>query len=186
MKVKWYSNFTRNILYFQSIIRNKTIAKTALLNGIKPGNLSKLISELEETIGYPLLKRSVKGVTPTHAGQQIYELGLHLERIINEIENLQTVAVPNPLFIHIYVSPDIETPCFDEFMQRHPEFKIINTEDTNYCDLAILNQKPENPSLNYTHCTIGNELQQNIWITCNENHSNAMLLFDFIIAKLVS
>lgn len=186
MNVKWYSSFVRNILYFQSVIRNKTIAKTAQLNGIKPGNLSKLISELEQTVGCLLLDRSVKGVTPTREGQRIYELGLRLENTINEIKNLQSTAFINPQHIYIYIASDVEIPCLNEFIQKHPELKIINTEDINYSDLAVLNQKPENPDISYTHCTLGNEFRQNIWITCNEKHPNAMLLFDFIIAKIVS
>lgn len=186
MNIKNRINLIRSILYMQDVIRNGTITHTAEQNGIKAPNLSKLLTELEETLGCKLLNRSSRGIIPTPEGLKIYNLTMELENGLNNLENICNKKLINPHELRLYIADGLEIPILCDFRSIDPELHLTKVTGTEDADIAILNYKPEKAGQKYTRLKIGNSLQQNIWLIVNENHPAAMEFFDFIIAKLLS
>lgn len=186
MNIKNSITFIRSILYLQAVIRCGTISHTAAANGIKAANLSKLLTELETELGCKLLDRNSRGVTPTKMGKRIYTIALELEHALAELENICKTKLINPNQINYYISEDMEINDIEAFSSLYPNIIITKTEEEYTADIAVLNHFPEDASASYTRCAIGNNIKQEIWITCNEKHPSAMLLYDFIIEKLLA
>lgn len=66
-------------------IREGSIARAAARENIAPSALSRRISDLERTLGVPLLARRARGVEPTEAGRAALALA---ERIDDDLESL--------------------------------------------------------------------------------------------------
>lgn len=186
MNIKNNINFVRSILYLQAVIRSGTISKTAAANGIKAANLSKLLTELETEIGCKLLNRSSRGVTPTKEGSHIYTIALELEHALAELENIRKTKLIDPNRITFYISDDMKLENIEAFLASQPNIGFVKVEEEYAADIAVLNHAPLDANTSYTRCTIGNSVKQEIWITCNEKHPAAMLLYDFIIGKLLA
>lgn len=186
MNIKNSINFIRAVLYLQAVIRSGAICRTASVNGIKAANLSKILNLLEKEIGCRLLDRTSRGVTPTKEGKKIYTIALELEHSLAQLEEISKTKLINPNRLNIYISKELKIECLDEFFEKNKHINFIFTEDEFSADLAVLNHYPDTPDCSYTHCTIGKEIKQNIWITCCEKHPSALSLYDFIIAKLLA
>lgn len=186
MNIKNRINLIRSILYMQDVVRNGTITHTAEQNGIKAPNLSKLLTELEETLGCKLLNRSSRGIIPTPEGLKIYNLTLELENGLNYLENICKEKLINPQELRLYIADGLEIPILCDFRSADPELRLIKVTGREDADVAVLNYKPEKAGENYTRLKIGSGLQQNIWLSVNENHPASMEFYDFIIGKLLS
>lgn len=185
MSVKNNTNFIRDILYLLSTIRNGSINTAAEQNGIKPANLSKLLTGLEETLGCKLLERSSRGVRPTKEGKEIFELSSVLEQGLEKLEKLRKDSFVNPHHVNIYISENMQLNCLNEFTTTYPDLDVTLIDSESIADVAVLNQPPLYINTSFTKCSIGNNLSQTVWISCDERHKSALLLFDFIIAKLL-
>lgn len=186
MNIKTNISFIRSILYLQAVIRSGTISRTAATNGIKAANLSKLLTVLETELGCKLLERNSRGVTPTKKGKRIYTIALELEHALAELENIRKTKLINPNQINFYISQDMKIDNIEAFSIKYPNILLTQVEEEHIADIAVLNHFPEDASASYTRCTIGNSIKQEVWITCNEKHPSAMLLYDFIIEKLLA
>ena len=65
-------------------------------------NLSKAIKELEESVGFPVFRRTSKGVVPTENGKILLKYAAHImeqldeiEKIADEIPELQVLGDPS-------------------------------------------------------------------------------------------
>jgi DNA-binding transcriptional LysR family regulator len=74
-----------SLRYFAIVVEHGNIAQAARVNGIAASAISKRISDLEDQIGVPLIRRLRDGIEPTAAGQELYkyvqEIGLTVERL---------------------------------------------------------------------------------------------------------
>lgn len=186
MSIKNNISLIRSILYLQDVIRSGTISHTAMQNGIKPSNLSKLLSELEEALGCELLIRNTKGIFPTTHGQTIYNIAVELEKTLHKFENICQNHFINPDELNIYISESLDIPCLNEFQSTNKQLQLITCGDYRVADFAVLNHEPDNTNFSCTQSHIGNNIHQKIWIICNEKHQAALEIFDFIIVKLLS
>jgi len=84
MSIKQKLSLIKAALYFNEVLREKKISAAAQKNGIKQTNLSKLISEFEQAVNIPLLRRDNTGITPTNYGLKISETIKELEQKITE------------------------------------------------------------------------------------------------------
>lgn len=184
MNIKYNSNFIRDLLYLIATIRNGQITITAEQNGIKPSNLSRLLTELEKTIGCKLIIRSCRGIKPTQYGQEIYELALCLEHNLQKLENIYKHPNRKNNQIKLYISEALKINNFNDFCQQNPSIKIIPTNNEEFADVALLNHEPNMKGISFAKFVIGQEITQNIWVICNENNPNATILFDFIVSQL--
>ena len=51
-------------------------------------NLSKAIKELEESVGFPVFRRTSKGVVPTENGKILLKYAAHIMEQLDEIEKI--------------------------------------------------------------------------------------------------
>lgn len=73
--------------YFKEIIEAKSISKVAQNSHISQSALSQIIQKLEAELGYQLLNRSNKGVTPTEMGRIVYKYSGIIARIHDKMKD---------------------------------------------------------------------------------------------------
>ena len=99
----------KHLEYFIKVARLGSINKAAQMLYVSQSHLGKIIHDLEETIGAPLLNRSRQGVSLTPEGNEFLERSvrilkemeeMHL-RPLKEMEKTETLAtVPGSAGIH--------------------------------------------------------------------------------------
>ncbi|MCA6119308.1 LysR family transcriptional regulator [Bradyrhizobium sp. WSM 1738] len=75
----------RHLYYFVRIVEAGSFSQAARTIHVAQPALSQQISELEASLGVPLLQRSARGIKPTAAGQRFYE---EASSILRRYENL--------------------------------------------------------------------------------------------------
>ena len=102
----------KHLEYFIKVARLGSINKAAQMLYVSQSHLGKIIHDLEETVGAPLLNRSRQGVTLTPEGNEFLERsvrilkemeGMHL-RPLKEMEKTETLAVSMTKFSHVMES----------------------------------------------------------------------------------
>lgn len=79
----------RQLRYFVAIVDAGSLTRASKLLHIAQPALSQQMADLEATVGSQLLHRSVKGVTPTEAGQAVYR---HAQAMLQMRDQTQLVA----------------------------------------------------------------------------------------------
>ncbi|HSV78083.1 MAG TPA: LysR family transcriptional regulator [Ramlibacter sp.] len=81
-----------SIRLFIAAAEQGSIARAAEREHIAASALSRRIADLEHAFGTPLLVRSPRGITLTHAGRLVFERGLRMEReldhLVQEVRSL--------------------------------------------------------------------------------------------------
>lgn len=75
----------RHLRYFVKIVEAGSFSRAASLIHIAQPALSKQIAELEDEFGVTLLHRSARGITPTAAGETLYQESLKLIRQVDDL-----------------------------------------------------------------------------------------------------
>lgn len=75
----------RHLRYFAKIVEAGSFSRAAALIHIAQPALSKQIAELEEEFGVTLLHRTARGVTPTAAGEVLYQEAVKLIRQVDDL-----------------------------------------------------------------------------------------------------
>ncbi len=75
----------KHLEYFIKVARLGSINKAAQMLYVSQSHLGKIIHDLEETVGAPLLNRSRQGVTLTPEGNEFLERSV---RILKEMEGM--------------------------------------------------------------------------------------------------
>ena len=81
----------KHLEYFIKVARLGSINKAAQMLYVSQSHLGKIIHDLEETVGAPLLNRSRQGVTLTPEGNEFLERSV---RILKEMEEMHLQGVP--------------------------------------------------------------------------------------------
>ena len=84
----------KHLEYFIKVARLGSINKAAQMLYVSQSHLGKIIHDLEETVGAPLLNRSRQGVTLTPEGNEFLERSV---RILKEMEEMHLQGVPRQL-----------------------------------------------------------------------------------------
>jgi LysR family nitrogen assimilation transcriptional regulator len=79
----------RHLRYFAKIVEAGSFSRAAALIHIAQPALSKQIAELEDEFGVTLLNRSARGVSPTVAGETLYQEAL---KLIRHVDSLPTIV----------------------------------------------------------------------------------------------
>lgn len=114
---------------FCAIVRSGSITKGANECNLALSAASRRISELEETIGIALLDRSVKGVTPTHAGHAVMQHALRLfqgfEQFSNELgEYSKGIKGHVRLWANMSALTEFLPSALASFLSIHPEIQV--------------------------------------------------------------
>jgi DNA-binding transcriptional LysR family regulator len=143
----------KTLQLFASVIEFGTIAAAAQREHIASSALSKRISDLEYTIGTPLIRRDNKGVSATAAGRTLFDLS---RRVLNDFEGVYTQMreyasgargqvrifanisaitqfLPSELRTFLVAHPDIQVRLEDEVSSA-----ILQAVKDNSADVGIL------------------------------------------------
>src|SRR6188474_3238520 len=126
----------RDLHTLQAVVQCRSMAKAATLLAITQPAISKTISEIEHTIGVPLLDRSPRGVTPTAYGEALLKHSLaifdELRQSIEEIEFLSDPTIgevrigsPEPLTAFV-------AAVIDRMTRRYPQitYQVVAASDS--------------------------------------------------------
>ena len=136
------------VVFFLHVIRAGSLSEAAKQYGISASAASRWINELEESMGVSLIKRTTRKISPTQAGQRLYDrfnqINNQINDIFDEVQNLShedrgTIRVAStPLYAKHYLATII-----GEYVQLHPEvnFVVLETafdvDHTHDVDFAI-------------------------------------------------
>lgn len=114
---------------FCSIVQSGSITKGANECNLALSAASRRISEFEETVGVPLLDRSVKGVTVTPAGHAVMQHALRLfqgfEQLSNELgEYSKGVKGHVRLWANMSALTEFLPSALASFLKVHPEIQV--------------------------------------------------------------
>ena len=185
MSIKSDVSLIRGLLYLHEVIAHKTINKAAEANGIKPSNLSVLITELENQVNAKLLIRTPQGCLPTVMGKVFCNLAGELQNFIFEIRESSVAAHAQPSVLHVFVAPNLDFCDCSEFEQKFPEIRLEPVPKQQDADFLILNTPPKETNLSYSEFNIGSNIKQKIWLCCRDSKAETLRFFDFIVAKLL-
>ena len=114
-----------------------TISRAAQQLYISQPSLSAAIKELEEELGFEVVKRTRKGVVFTALGEQVLE---HSKRILQEVEEIQNLSSRTDVMYqgtlavgcvpYVYHSIILDTVM--DMKQKYPKITTRLTEDSSY------------------------------------------------------
>lgn len=114
---------------FCSIVQSGSITKGASACNLALSAASRRISDFEETVGVPLLDRSVKGVTVTPAGHAVMQHALRLfqgfEQLSNELgEYSKGVKGHVRLWANMSALTEFLPSALASFLKAHTEIQV--------------------------------------------------------------
>lgn len=152
----------RQIKYFISVVRLKSVSKAARALNIAQPALSRHIQALEYQLRTPLLIRTPRGVVPTEAGKKLLELGGSLLDLVDQIhheveaspaEIRGDVVVGMPPSVSGMLAPAI----INEVQRNYPEVSLRVTEGLSIfleewvgqgkIDIGVLTRPTATPNL---------------------------------------
>lgn len=183
MTIKANLTLIRRLLYFYAVIENGQINATAEKNGIKAANLSKILKDLEEDIGAPLLERSNQGIRPTVLGQKIYLLSKELSQHVIALLD-QTGGHTAEAEVSFYFPANFQLSSLEEFQARYPGI-ILSEKKQPDADVVVSYEEPPADSERIViKNNIGSSIRQTIWVSCRQDSEAAAVFAEFINAAL--
>ena len=121
---------------FAVVVEHGNIAQASRVNGIAASAISKRISDLEDQIGVPLIRRLRDGIEPTAAGQALYrhvqEIGLMMERLQADLSEFTKGERGR---IRLWANTSAVTQFLPEdlkvYVDQRPSVRIDLREDTS-------------------------------------------------------
>jgi DNA-binding transcriptional LysR family regulator len=114
---------------FVRVVEHQSFTKAARELRVSSSVISKHIKDLEEALGFSVLKRSTRGVAPTEAGQSIFQscatLFGEIDRVITDARNIETGPVGT---LRVQCDPayaeEVVVPLLPEFAAEYPNVRI--------------------------------------------------------------
>ena len=103
----------RHLAYFRAVAESSSIARAAAALNMTQPALSRQITQLERSVGYPLLRRTARGTSLTPAGEG---LRAHVSVIFAEIDRIPDIlraAGTAQRLIRVGIPPGVPTHWFD-------------------------------------------------------------------------
>lgn len=124
----------RQIQYFIHLYKSGSITKSSQSLFISQQGLSKSIQKLEEEIGFPLFRRSVYGMTPTMAANNLYQYFCQVDESFQNLKYALENYTPQKEFRirGMYgLSMASSLRLFDDFSQHYPEISVDYKESSS-------------------------------------------------------
>eukprot|EP01034_Spumella_vulgaris_P028219 gene28219-35038_t len=124
----------RSLRYFIETARLSSFTQAAEALHVTQSTISKMVRQLEDEVGAPLLVRDGRRLTPTDTGAVVYARGeemlatlrqLQLEVRDTQARQRGTLAIGIPPMINL-----LFTPVLKAFRERHPGIALALSEDT--------------------------------------------------------
>jgi DNA-binding transcriptional LysR family regulator len=130
-----------DLLVFLAVARVKSFTKAAAQLGVSQSALSHTIRQLEARLGYRLLTRTTRSVSPTEAGDRlIASVGPHFEEIETALDNLSELRDKPIGTIRITAAQHgAETalyPRLEPFLKRFPDIRVEVAVQYGLTDIA--------------------------------------------------
>jgi hypothetical protein len=182
MSVKSKSSLFRDLLYLREVIYCKQISKAANSNGIKASNLSKIITDIENTSQKKLFLRASHRLTPTadavKLALDITEMEAMLKQIIDSYFTPQRLTE-----IKLYKPSNLQLKFLSDY---NSGLKITECAAPDNCDVIISYIPPaDTENLIVTKCQLGSKIAQTIWVSA-ANTPPAIKLAEKIIADMLN
>jgi len=124
----------RALRYFSETVRLNSFSRAADALHVTQSTVSKMVRQLEDEIGTPLLIRAGRQLQLTDTGRIVYEQGQQIlasvQRLSSEVHNIQTLQQGH---LDIGIPPMVNilcTPVLKAFRERHPELTLNLQEAT--------------------------------------------------------
>lgn len=119
---------------FQQVVEQGSFAAAARTMDISPAVITRLVADLEQSLGTRLLHRTTRKLSLTAAGN---EYGARLHQILQDIDEAETAASAHAKELHgairLISSPTLASfflaPCLTLWYQRHPGLLLDITVD---------------------------------------------------------
>ncbi|MDA4844444.1 LysR family transcriptional regulator [Hoeflea poritis] len=123
----------RQLRFLVAIHEERSFTAAARRVNATQSGLSMQIKELEERLGLRLFDRSSTGVTPTTAGDRLYERATRILREVSAIENdVQTLSGQVSGRVQVGMMPTfaraVLAPVLERFARHYPNVEIKVTE----------------------------------------------------------
>ncbi|OZI50829.1 LysR family transcriptional regulator [Bordetella genomosp. 4] len=124
----------RALRYFVETVRTASFTRAAQALFVTQSTVSKMIRQLEDEVGTPLLIREGHTARPTDTGRIVYERGLHILGAMQQLnaEVREAVELRRGELV-VGIPPMINvlfTPVVKRFREQHPEIRLTLREDT--------------------------------------------------------
>jgi DNA-binding transcriptional LysR family regulator len=130
-----------DLVAFLTVARERSFTRAAAKLGISQSSLSHLIRDLESRLGIRLLTRTTRSVSPTDAGERLFDtVGPRLEEVDAELKSLSDLGNKPSGKIRItsidYATDRILWPKIMPLLRRYPEIKVEIITDYGLTDIV--------------------------------------------------
>lgn len=118
----------KHIQYMVEIERVRSISQAAENLYIGQPNLSRILKEVEESVGFPIFLRTTHGVRPTERGATFLQ---HARNILREMESIQMMSPHQMVDDRLRVCIPRSAACFQmvaDFLKHACEYQNIYAE----------------------------------------------------------
>lgn len=132
--------------YLLEIKKQGSISKAAQHLYIAQPSMSAAIKELEDELGYELMKRSKKGVTFTALGEQVVEKAMIIVREMEEIrclDQVQSGRIRGRIFVSAipFACEFFMLDLIIRLKEQHPDLHLLLEENNTYNVLQQVNRR---------------------------------------------
>lgn len=122
----------RALRYFVEVVRTNSFTRAAQVLHVTQPSISKMVRQLEDELGGPLLLREGRGVQLTDAGQVVYERGLQVlaqaQLLRQEVAEVDGIARGELSVGIMPTAGHYMAPVIARFQQRHPGVRLTVQE----------------------------------------------------------
>jgi DNA-binding transcriptional LysR family regulator len=130
-----------DLLAFMAVARERSFTRAAAKCGVSQSALSHTIRQLEARLGVRLLTRTTRAVSPTEAGEQLFNgIGPHFDEIDAQIAGLSNLRDKPAGSIRITASDHAINqflwPKLGQFLPNHPDIKVELIRENGLTDIV--------------------------------------------------
>ena len=130
-----------DLALFEKIATERSFTRAAKRLGVTQSALSQSLKRLEEQLGFRLLARTTRSVSPTEAGARLLaKLSPALEEVATEIEQLANLGDEPAGTIRVtagkHAADTILWPALVPFLREHPGIDVEVSVDNGYVDIV--------------------------------------------------
>jgi DNA-binding transcriptional LysR family regulator len=130
-----------DILYFLAVAEEKSFTKAAAKLGTSQSTLSHTIKQLEGRLGLRLLNRTTRNVTPTEAGERLFNAFVpRLRELEGELEDLMAIRDKPAGLVRITLSDhareSVVWPKLRPLLLDYPDIKLELNIDNGFRDIV--------------------------------------------------
>ncbi|WP_431514154.1 LysR substrate-binding domain-containing protein [Variovorax sp. DAIF25] len=139
----------RQLRYFVAIVDSGSLSRAAALVHIVQPALSQQMTQLEEEFGTQLLQRSVKGVTPTDAGQALYRHAQQILKLAGDTKNVVKASDAGlsgrvRLGLPSSIAMVLVGPLIAALEERHPQIVLeVYESPSTFLAAHLINERVE-------------------------------------------